>query len=417
MKKTSAFGPFQDNPFEAAPPRIAPFQLTVPKYLTVAALRRRGLLSRTQIAETIGYSPSKITSVVNDLLDDGILEEKGQGPATGARRAREIGFNPNFGYIVAARIGFSKLEIALVDFTEHIRVRHMLPIPHPANPDVVLSEICHVVRERINKLNIPISDVLAFSITVPGVVDQQTGTLFDTPLMPSWGGHQIDSLIRESFPYAIVHVENEANAMAYGELRKGQNRDVRNLVYVNVGPSISAGMILNGQIYRGANGRAGDIGQIHVERKKPGSKATESVPLETIVSGTSIISQARELIASGAETLLANYGPDVLTVRDVGIAATEGDWGAKQIIQQTGQVLGETLANIVNFLDPDLVLIGGRVNDVAPAFLASIRRSVWDRSPSLATQRLRIEAAPLGPEAGVLGAIALVLENIFVSEK
>lgn len=417
MKKPSRLGLVQDSPFESTPVRTSPFELSLPKFLTVTAIRQHTTLSRTRIADAIGYSPSKITSVVNDLIRDGILEEKGKGPATGARRAREIGFNPQFGYSVTARIGTSELDIAIVDFTEHIRVRRMLPVPQPADPDTVLNQICQVVRERIDKLNIPISDVLAFSIIVPSSVDVQSGTLFDTPLMPSWGGYQIDSQIRESFPYAFVLVENEANAMAFGESRKGAGRGLQNMVYVNVGTSVNSGIILNGQIFRGANGRAGDIGQMHVDLRDHASDSVETLPLEAIVSGTSIAAQAQRLIQSGAETMLSNYDPTALTARDVGIAATEGDRAARQIIQRSGQLLGETLANIINFLDPDLVLLGGAVSDVAPAFLASIRRSILDRSPSLATQHLRIEIAPLGPEASMLGAIALAFENIFVSAK
>jgi predicted NBD/HSP70 family sugar kinase len=417
LKKPTRPGLIQPSPFEATPTQTAPFKLDPAKHLTVTAIRLSGTLSRTRIAETIGYSPSKITSVVNELIQDGILEEKGEGPATGARRSREIGFNPKFGYIVAVRIGFSKLEIALVDFMEHIRIRRMLPMPQPADPNTVLNEICYVIRERIDKLNIPISDILAFSIVVPGSVDLQSGTLFDSPLMPSWGSYQIDSLIRESFPYAIVMVENEANAMAFGELRKGGGRNLQNLIYVNVGTSINSGIIVNGQIYRGATGRAGDIGQMHAEYKNEAGEVEKIVPLEEIVSGTSIAIQAAHTVKSGVDTILSRYDLDSLTARDVGVAATEGDRTANQIIQRSGQVLGETLANIVNFLDPNLVLIGGPVNDVAPAFLASIRRSIWDRTPSSATQNLRIEIAPLGPEASILGAIALALENIFVSEK
>lgn len=404
------------NPFEAVPTQIAPFKLAKPNYLTVAAIRQAGTLSRTRIAETIGYSPSKITSVVNDLIHEGILEEKGEGPATGARRAREVGFNPQFGYIVVARISFSQLDIALVDFTEHIRVRRILPLAQPNDPAQVLNEICQVVRERIDKLNIPLSDILAFSIIVPGAVDTLSGTLFDTPLMPSWGGYHIDSLIRESFPYAIVLIENEANAMALGELRKGGVKHLRNLVYVNVGKSLNAGIILGGHIYRGANGRAGDIGQMRVEYKHSATGTASLIPLGQVVSGMSIEKQARQLIEAGVDTMLTHTDPASLTVRDVGTAATEGDPAATQIIQQSGQVLGETLANIVNFMDPDLVLIGGTVSNSAPSFLAAIRRSILDRSPSLATQHLRIEIAPLGPDASTFGAIALALENIFICD-
>jgi predicted NBD/HSP70 family sugar kinase len=417
LKKTTRFEPVQQSPFETTPVRTAPFKLDPVKYLAVTAVRQAGTLSRTHIAERIGYSPSKITSVVNDLINEGILEEKGEGPPTGARRTREIGFNPRFGYIVAARIGFSKLEIALVDFTEHIRVRRMLPLPQPADPDTVLSQICHAVRERIDKLNIPISDVLAFSVVVPSLIDVRSGTLYDSPHLPSWGGYQIDSVIRESFPYAMVMIENEANAMAYGELRKGEARNLQNVVYVNVGTSISAGIILNGQIYRGANGRAGDIGQMQVKTADPAADTWEVVPLESLVSGLAIATQARQQIKAGVETMLKNVDFDTLTAREVGIAASEGDKLADQIVQRSGQILGETLANIVNFLDSDVVLVGGTISAATPSFLAAIKRSLLVHSPSLATQTLRIESARLGPEASLLGAVSLALENIFVSER
>lgn len=414
MKKNT---PSSSSPFEAAPTPIAPFKLAKPQYLTVTAIRQAGTLSRTRIAETIGYSPSKITSVVGNLIEVGILEEKGEGPATGARRAREIGFNPRFGYVVVARISFSRLDITLVDFSEHTRVRRILPLAQPADPGEVLNDICRVVRERIDRLNIPLSDILAFSIVVPGAVDTESGTLFDTPMMPSWGGYHIDSLIRESFPYATVFVENEANVMALGELRKGQFSHLQNVVYVNVGKSLNAGIILNGQIYRGANGRAGDIGQMRVENTDPASGTPVMIPLGEVVSGRAIARQAQAIIETEPDTLLNTGDPASVTARDVGIAATEGDPVAAQIIRRSGQILGETLANIVNFMDPDLVLIGGIVSNVAPGFLAAIRRSILDRSPSLATQHLRIEIAPLGPDASLLGAAALALENMFISEK
>lgn len=231
------------------------------------------------------------------------------------------------------------------------------------------------------------------------------------------GGYQIDSVIRESFPYAMVLIENEANAMAFGELRKGEARSLQNVVYVNVGTSINAGIILNGQIYRGANGRAGDIGQMQVKSSDIGAESQEIVPLESLVSGIAIAAQAKQQVKAGLDTMLKHVDLETLTAREVGIAASEGDRAADHIIQRSGQILGETLANIVNFLDSDLVLIGGTISAVAPSFLAAIKRSILAHSPSLATQDLRIEIAQLGPEASMLGAISLALDNIFVSER
>lgn len=413
MTKNPRFQSGKDNPFETTAARTVPIHLAQPKYQAVDAIRQYGPLSRARIAEAISYSPSKITSVVNDLIAANILQEIGEGESTGGRRPRDVDFNPGYGYIVVATIGLTKLDVALVDFAEHTRVRRMIPVAPQFASSVVLNQMTSFVLERIDKLNIAISDVLAFVIAVPTSVDRHTGALFDTPIMPTSGWPQIDSFVREIFPYVPIIVENDANVMAYGEVRKGSAHNTGNMVYVKVGTSISAGFILDGQIYRGASGRAGDIGQMYVELKNADGTVTDIVPLESIASGTSIAAQAVEMVEQGENTLLNNYDLATLSARDVGEAAAAGDPLANEIVQRSGQVIGETLANIVTFLDPDLILIGGGVSNIGPTLLTSIRRSILDRSPSLATQHLRIEIAPLGSEASILGATALALENVF----
>lgn len=397
------------NPFEPTPVNAAPFQLSAPKFKTLSALRSYGAMSRSHIAEAIGYSPAKITSVVNELLASQMLLEKASSKASGGRRSRELSFNPDFGYIVAATIGTSKLDIALVDFNAHIRLRRMLPINVRDGAGSILLMISDFIQERIAQLNIPNSKILAFGLTVPGPVDVQHGTLFDTPLMAGWGGYPLAPLIRESFPYAVVTVEKDANAMAFAELRKSPGHNSRHFLYLKLGRTLSAGIITQGGIYHGANGAAGELGQIYVSLENG-----NSLPLDSVASGLGIAAQARAALQTQPDSLLSRYpqpGP-----REVGIAAAEGDSTASDIVQRTGRAIGEALANLVNFLDPDLILIGGGLSQLGHPLLAAIRRSILDRSPAPAAQGLRIEIAPLGSEASILGASALALESIFQME-
>lgn len=411
MKQKNSANHHTNNPFDQSVKHSAPFELSLAKYRTVTAIRKAGALSRIHIAELIGYSPSKITSVVNDLIADDILEETRDGHSTGGRRPREISFNPNFGYVVVVTIGVTKLDIALVDFNEHIRLRRMVPVNIKEGPDAILRLICDFVLERVDQLEIPINKIYAFGITVAGAVKPDSYELFDTSLMPAWGGYQLDNIIRQNFPSAQVLVENDANAMAYGELRKGAGREEDNFIYVKIGTSISAGIILNGQVYRGANGRAGDLGKVFV---KASSLNDETVALESVASGESIATQATHALKFDQQTLLHRYADEPLTAREVGTVASEGDAVANQIIQLSGQIIGEALANLVTFFDPSLILIGGGVSNLGHQFLSAIRRSILARSPSLLTQNLRIDIAPLGSEASMTGAIALALENVFV---
>lgn len=417
MKSQNSVDNFLNNPFDKSSLPSAPFGLTTAKYQAVLSIRHHGALSRVAIADAIGYSASKITSVVNDLIKDNILEETQDGKSTGGRRPREISFNPTFGYIVAVNIGVTKIDIALVDFNEHIRIRRMLPINIKDGPDAILRMVCDFLMGRIEQLDIPVSKIYAFTVTVPGAVKPNSCVPYNTPLMPGWGDYQIDSVIRQNFPYAVVNVSNDANAMAYGELRKGDGIDDDNFIYIKIGMSLSAGIILHGAIYQGANGRAGDIGNIVVTTPDVGGQSSHTTLLETLASGSAIAEQAHQATQLNTETILSEYSDDALTARDVGTAASEGDVIANRIIEKSGQIIGESLANLVTFFDPGVILMGGGVSNIGHQFLTSVRRSILDRSPSLLTQNLRIEIAPLGSEASLIGAIAMALESVFVLEQ
>jgi predicted NBD/HSP70 family sugar kinase len=336
------------NPFSSPSLPTAPLVLSSPKFQALAALRQHGRLARIQIAEMIGYSPSKITSVVNELIDAGIVEETEDSSYTGGRRAKDLYFSPNCAYIVAAVIDADKLDLALVDATETIRVRRMLPIQTGDSPSRILDSLSQFILERLEKLAIPIEKVYGVGISLPSPLDPRTGTLYESSVLPSWGGYQLDSHLREVFPYAAVVIERDANAMAFAELRRGAGRDITHFLYLNMGQAIGLGLIMDAHIYRGANGRAG----VNLDLQRD---------------------------------------------------------NAEQI--------GRSLAQYVNFIDPELILIGGDSAALGHSFLAAIRRSILDLSQSSSTQHLQVDLAPMGLEANMTGIILLAAEQLFTVEK
>jgi predicted NBD/HSP70 family sugar kinase len=336
------------NPFSSSSSSVAPLVLTSPKFQALAALRQHGRLARIQIAEMIGYSPSKITGVVNDLIDAGILEETEDSSYTGGRRAKDLYFNPNFGYIVAAVIDADQLDLALVDATETIRVRRMLPIQTGDSPSRILDSLTQFILERLQKLGIPIEKVYGVGLSLPSPIDPRRGTLNDSAILPEWAGYQLESYLREVFPYAAVVLERDANAMAFAELRRGAGRSIGHFLYLNMGSAPGLGLIMDGRIYRGANGRAGAF---------------------------------LDLQGSDAEGI------------------------------------GRALAQYVNFLDPELILIGGDSEELGHSFLAAIRRNILDFSQSSSTEHLQVDLAPLKAEAKMTGIILLAAEQLFTVEK
>jgi|GEM_PF-1888381 len=381
------------NPFQSATSPITPISLSYPHYMAVKMLREHGKLSRTAIADLINYSPSKITSVVNDLIAANIIIEVNESDSTGGRRAKELFFNPSFGYFIAIAISVNKLDVALVDFSESTRIRQMLPLEYEADPGKTLQDIADFVFERLARLDISIEKIYGVGITLPGAVNRTDGTLYDTPALPGWGGYQIESFIRELFPYALVVIERDAHAMAFAELRHGQGKIHKHFIYLYVGHTISAGLILANQIYHGANGRAGDIGNMK------------------IVSNGEMVNL--DHLASPILGDIHHYKH----LDEISIAAQEGDIKAQQFIENIALQIGQALSTLVSVVDPEIILIGGLAQQWGHPFLAAIRRHILELSQSSTTQHLQVDIAPLGDEATITGILALTAEQVFVVER
>jgi predicted NBD/HSP70 family sugar kinase len=299
--------PVSSNPF-ATEIRSAPFVLDAAKFRTVEILRLYGKQSRTSIADLITYSPSKMTSVVNDLIDEGILEEVGDEASTGGRKARAVDFNPHFGYIAAATIEPDHLDVALVDFCATVRVRRIIPLPDNWSPQNILNTISGFLLERIEKLNIPLEKIIGVGLALPAPVDPQTGTPSDSSRLPGWAGYQIDSHLREIFPYAVIAVEKDVNAIAYGELRRG-GRTQRTFIVLKASEPVAAGVVIDGQVYRGAAGRAGELAA-----HTPDELACELGALVRLIDPEAVIivgdsSDADAHIASVGRTLFESQQP------------------------------------------------------------------------------------------------------------
>lgn len=394
----------------------APFKLMLSQAKTIESIRRLGPLSRTEIADKIGYSRSKITAVVNELTNAGILQEIGDGKSSGGRRPRVLHFNANFGYVVGIDMGATSLDIAIANFEAQIIDRHEMTIDVRDGPDIILGLIRNSLLERLEYLGIPTNKVYGFGIGVPGPVEFSTGLLIAPPIMPGWEAYPIAAFIRELFTSAVVIVDNDVNVMALGELRAGAGIKEKNFLFIKIGTGIGCGIVCNGQVYRGTDGCAGDIGHICIDQNGPVCHCGNIGCLEAMAAGPAIAARATEAVRAKQSPILEKYleANGKLTAEDVSMAASQGDRVANEIIRESGRVIGEVLASLVNFFNPSLILIGGGISNIGHQFLASIRRGVLHRSLALSTRYLRIDTSPMGDNAGINGAIALALEHVFV---
>jgi predicted NBD/HSP70 family sugar kinase len=199
----------------------------------------------------------------------------------------------------------------------------------------------------------------------------------------------------------------------------GAARGVSNLISVKIGTGIGAGIICEGKIYRGSSGCAGDIGHICVDKDGPVCACGNKGCLEKIAGGAGIAERATAGARNGrSPALMGRYERNggMLTAEDVGAAALEGDEFAIEVVRESGRLVGEVLAALVNFYNPDMIVIGGGVSNLGNLLLSSIRQAVFSRSLPLATRNLQIVFSGIGPDSGMLGAISLGLNYVLVPE-
>ena len=395
----------------------APVMLSTAEAEVMRALRRNGQTSRAEITHITGWSRAKTSQEVNSLVEKGYLVDAGEGISNGGRRPRLLRFNRQLGYIVGIDIGATSLEIALADINGSILRRVAEPADVRQPPEELLGRCSVLILDMVVAQGIHPEQILGIGVGVPGPVDFTRGVLVAPPLMPDWENYSIRNFFKETFLSAFVVVDNDVNIMALGEQRSGDAANVDNFLVIKIGTGIGCGIMASRKIHRGSDGCAGDVGHICVDKQGPICRCGNHGCLEAMAAGPAIAEKAMQAARDGKSELLrkvmeSNGG--VLTPENVNAACREGDEAALEIIRASGQMIGDVLAGLVNFFNPSHIFIGGGIANFGNHLLIAIKRAVLRQSLPLATTNLAINFSRIGSNAGVIGAITLALEYLFV---
>ncbi|HLO13602.1 MAG TPA: ROK family protein [Anaerolineales bacterium] len=382
-------------------------------------LRKQGRISRSEISNITGWSKAKASQEIRSLVDKGYLVEIGEGISQGGRKPRLLRINNGLGYIAGIDIGATSVDIALADVTGLILQRCSESTDVHFHPEAVLGRCSELLLELLHAQGAKPDQILGIGVGVPGPVDFARGVLVAPPLMPGWENFPIRDFFKKSFPSAFIAVDNDVNIMALGEMHAGDGEGIDHFIFVKIGTGIGAGIVSNGKIHRGSDGCAGDIGHICVDKEGPLCACGNKGCLEAMTAGPAITAKAMEAARNGTSSILsqmreANGG--VLHPEDVNAACREGDQAALDIIRESGQMIGDVLASLVNFFNPSHIFIGGGIANFGNHLLVAIRRAVLHRSLPLATTHLSIKFSRMGSNAGVMGAISLALDYLFAIE-
>ncbi|PVE42590.1 transcriptional regulator [Limnohabitans planktonicus II-D5] len=340
-----------------------------------------------------------------------MLQESGLRRSTGGRPPETLTFSPELGVLIGVDLGATSMDLAILRPDLSVLARHTEAADVRAGPGVVLARLRLLLRQLLAQCGYNEKQVIAIGMGVPGPVDFESAQLVDPPLMPEWDSFSIRDYLREEYN-AIAFVDNDVNLMALGELWRLQG-GLQNFLVIKVGTGIGCGIVCHGEVHRGANGSAGDVGHICVDVDGPRCHCGKLGCLEVMAAAPAIVRLATQAATSGESALLAASleANGLLTPELVGQASRNGDAAANRIIQESGNHIGQMLASVVNFFNPSHVFIGGGLTRLGPQLLASVRQSVYQRSLALSTRHLEIQYTPLAERAGVVGAGVLAMQE------
>ncbi|MER6388289.1 ROK family transcriptional regulator [Streptomyces sp. NPDC054949] len=363
----------------------------------VRAVRLAGSLTQAEIARTTGLSAATVSNIVRELKEAGTVEVT--DTSAGGRRARSVSLSGDAGIVIGVDFGHTHLRVAVGNLAHQVLAEESEPLDVDASWVEGFDRAEALVGRLIEGIGVGRDKVIGVGLGVPGPIDVESGTLGSTAILPGWAGINPRQELSQRLGVP-VYVDNDANLGALGELVWGSGRGVKDLAYIKVASGVGAGLVINGQIYRGPGGTAGEIGHITLDESGPVCRCGNRGCLETFAAARYVL-----------PLLQGTHGPE-LTMERVVELAREGDPGCRRVITDVGRHIGSGVASLCNLLNPSRVVLGGSLADAGELVLAPIRESVGRYAIPSAARQLSVLTGSLGGRAEVLGALALVLSEM-----
>jgi glucokinase-like ROK family protein len=362
-------------------------------------------ISRIELSRELGLTRAAVTAIVGDLIKAGLVRETNSQFSRG-RRAIALEINPQGGLVVGVDIGATHVTLVLADYLAHVMDEVEASLDIFQGPNVCLPFVDQFLRSWLNELGLSLDQITAIGVGVPGPIVTDAGMVSGPPIMPGWDLFPIREWLEKAWNCPVM-LGNDAEFGALGEWAFGAGRGVDNLVYIKVGTGIGAGLLIDGQIYRGTTGCAGEIGHVTIEENGPLCTCGNRGCLEALAGGRAIAQKAIFAIKAGARTTLSELpSVEAISAMDVIAAARKGDHLSQKLVQEAGYYLGTALANLINLFNPTMIVIGGGVAQVGDLLLEPVRKVAKQRSLKVASQAVTITSAVLGKRSSAMGAVA-----------
>lgn len=364
----------------------------------VDSLKRHGRLTQVELAGSTGLSPATVSNIVKELTAAGILHTS--FTSRSGRRATLVALSRQVGLVAGVHFSSRQLRIAIADATRTVVSQTSLPLALDHRHDAELDRLAMLLSDMMESLGGAVSDLLAIGLALPAPIDVATGMVSTPGLLRGWEGVNIAEALTTRIGRP-VYIDSEANLGGLAEAREGEGRDTAASVFIRIGHTISAGLIVDGDLFRGVNGKAGQIGHVTIDENGPICRCSNRGCLETYASGPALLS-------------LFPPGVGMQRLSDLLQAAEDGDGSSRRVIADAGRHIGIATASLCNLFDPQLIVVGGELAAAGEILMAPMRHSL-ERSALASTNGIpEVVAASFGEWAETRGAIAIALDHVTV---
>ena len=372
-----------------------------------------GPLSRSDLSEMTTLAPSHVGVLTRKALNDGYLIEDGFAPSNGGRRRVLLKANPDYATLIGVDIGRARIRIVVTDFVGRVINYKWLPTETFKGKDYVLRVVCDELKFQHSQY----PKAAAIGVTHSGVIDPEAGKVLFWPMVPGWENTPLRQIVEDDHALPTFVVGDSVRAMAITERRFGHGKGLHNFVLVAVGWGIGAAIYIDGHIYVGRDGLAGELGHTTVDEDGEVCSCGNHGCLELYSSADAIIRRVRSELERGiSSSLIQDLGDVVeqLSLEDIVGAAKAHDRLSERVLSEAGTHLGIALASMVNLLNPEKVILAGSVPQVAGnVLLAPLLYHLRQRCLPRAVKDLPVVVSEFGEEAAAVGMALVAGEGVF----
>ena len=378
-------------------------------------IRKRGPIARFEVAKLTGLTPSTVTVIVNDLIGAGVIREVGRGESSGGRRPIMLELNPRAGYIFAVQLQRGELVAALLDLGRTIVASEVFKLD-TSLPEDVADAIGSCFADLTRRARVRREEVLWCGVASPGLVDSRRGVVERSSNL-AWEKIPFGAMLSSRLAGLPLQVENISNAAALAEKVYGSGRGCPNLIYLNLSVGIGAGIILEGEVFGGSQGYAGEVGHMTLMPDGgPLCACGRRGCFEALCSVRTILGQIK---ASVPDEIMERFG---LRKAALGVGEalspplTETE-EVKRILSETGRLIGIAVANLASLFNPEMVILGGELSRAGEVLLAAVRQTSRENALPEISDRVRIVLSTMAEDPPLMGAYVLALEKVFEMEE